>query len=72
MFTVEYILRLTALAAQSVRNKFFGIIDLIAILPTYFSLFLPGSEYLLVIGVYGFSGFSGCSSLSSTLVKLIF
>jgi voltage-gated potassium channel len=50
LFTVEYILRLICVG-RPVRyaTSFFGIIDLIAILPTYFSLFLPGSEYLLVI-----------------------
>lgn len=50
LFTVEYFLRLICVG-QPIRyaTSFFGIIDLIAILPTYFSLFLPGSEYLLVI-----------------------
>lgn len=51
-FTIEYILRLI-----SVKNRIryclsiFGIIDLLAILPTYLSLFLPGSQYLIVIRV---------------------
>jgi len=50
LFTVEYLLRLVCVG-RPIRyaTSFFGIIDLIAILPTYFSLFLPGSEYLLVI-----------------------
>lgn len=50
LFTVEYILRLICVG-RPIRyaTSFFGIIDLIAILPTYFSLLLPGSEYLLVI-----------------------
>ncbi|WP_410510090.1 ion transporter [Methanosarcina hadiensis] len=50
LFTVEYILRLICVG-RPIRyaTSFFGIIDLVAILPTYFSLFLPGSEYLLVI-----------------------
>lgn len=50
IFTMEYILRLICVG-QPIRyaRSFYGIIDLIAILPTYFSLFLPGSEYLLVI-----------------------
>lgn len=50
MFTVEYLLRLVCVG-RPVRyaTSFFGIIDLIAILPAYFSLLLPGSEYLLVI-----------------------
>lgn len=35
--------------AGTICYKFFWVIDLVAILPAYFSLFLPGSEYLLVI-----------------------
>ncbi|MGB9939463.1 ion transporter [Methanosarcina sp.] len=50
LFTVEYLLRLVCVGLPiRYATSFFGIIDLIAILPTYFSLFLPGSEYLLVI-----------------------
>ena len=30
-------------------RSFFGIVDLLAIVPTYLSLFLPGSQYLTVI-----------------------
>jgi len=50
LFTVEYILRLICVG-RPVRyaTSFFGIIDLLAILPTYLSLMLPGSQYLLVI-----------------------
>lgn len=52
IFSCEYILRILC-----VRNKwkyifsFLGIIDLMAILPAYFSLFIPGIQYLLVIRV---------------------
>ncbi|RXA21850.1 ion transporter [Methanosarcina sp. MSH10X1] len=50
LFTLEYLLRLICVG-RPIRyaTSFFGIIDLIAILPTYFSLIFPGSEYLLVI-----------------------
>lgn len=50
LFTVEYFLRLISVG-RPIRyaTSFFGIIDLIAILPTYFSLLLPGSQYLLVV-----------------------
>ena len=51
-FTVEYAARLA-----SVRSKrryalsFFGIIDLLSIIPTYLSLLLPGSQMLAIIRV---------------------
>jgi voltage-gated potassium channel len=50
LFTLEYLLRLICVG-RPIRyaTSFFGIIDLLAILPTYFSLLLPGSQYLLVI-----------------------
>jgi voltage-gated potassium channel len=50
VFTVEYALRLAAVDNQKrYVLSFFGIVDLIAILPTYVSLFLPGAQSLLVI-----------------------
>ncbi len=52
LFTIEYILRLISVRRSiSYATSFFGIVDLMAILPTYFSVFLPGSQYLLVIRV---------------------
>jgi len=50
LFTGEYALRIFCLKrpGKYIRS-FYGIIDLIAILPAYLSLFLPGSQYLLVI-----------------------
>lgn len=49
-FTLEYGLRL-ACVAQPLRyaTSFFGVVDLLAVVPTYLSLFLPGSQSLLVI-----------------------
>jgi len=52
IFTIEYALRLwciqhTALYARS----FFGIVDLVGIIPTYLSLLFAGTQYLLVIRV---------------------
>jgi voltage-gated potassium channel len=32
-------------------SSFFGIVDLLAIIPTYISLLLPGSQYLVVIRI---------------------
>ncbi|MBW1846045.1 MAG: ion transporter [Deltaproteobacteria bacterium] len=50
LFTIEYILRLYCVGRPILyARSFFGIIDLLAILPTYFSLFIPGSQYFLVI-----------------------
>jgi voltage-gated potassium channel len=50
VFTVEYVLRLISVR-RPIRyvTSFFGIIDLMAIVPTYASLFLPGAQSLLVI-----------------------
>ncbi len=49
-FTVEYILRLVCVGRPArYARSFFGIIDVLAILPTYASLFLPGARYLVVI-----------------------
>jgi len=52
LFTVEYILRLSCVGRPlSYATSFFGIIDLLAIIPTYLSVFIPGTEFLLVIRV---------------------
>ena len=32
-------------------TSFFGVVDLLAIVPTYLSIFIPGSHYLLVIRI---------------------
>jgi voltage-gated potassium channel len=50
LFTIEYVLRLLCVTRPSVyARSLFGIIDLIAILPTYLSFLLPGAQSLLVI-----------------------
>ena len=50
LFTVEYALRLASVKTPSrYARSFFGIVDVLAILPTYLSLILPGSQSLLVI-----------------------
>ncbi|MBW8034970.1 MAG: ion transporter [Planctomycetes bacterium] len=50
LFTIEYLFRLIC-AGRAIRyaKSFFGIVDLMAIVPTYLDLILPGSRYLLVI-----------------------
>ena len=50
LFTIEYLLRLSCVRKPlRYTTSFFGIIDLMAILPTYLSLFFPGAETLLVV-----------------------
>jgi voltage-gated potassium channel len=52
LFTLEYALRIFAVKQPSKYIfSFFGIIDLLAIIPTYISIFLPGTQYLLAIRV---------------------
>ncbi len=52
LFTIEYILRLISVRQPlKYATSFFGVVDLLAILPTYLSLFIPGSQYLLTIRV---------------------
>lgn len=49
-FTIEYILRLYCVyKPMKYATSFFGIIDLLAILPAYINFFIPGSHYLLSI-----------------------
>lgn len=50
LFTLEYLLRIyTTLKPQRYILSFYGVIDLLAILPTYLSLIFAGTQYLLVI-----------------------
>lgn len=49
-FTIEYILRLySTLKPIKYATSFYGIIDLLAILPTYISIFFAGTQSLIVI-----------------------
>lgn len=50
VFTVEYFLRIVLVKKPyKYIFSFFGIIDLFAIIPTYLSILLVGSQYLIVI-----------------------
>ena len=50
LFTIEYLLRLYSVRRPArYARSFFGIVDLLAILPTYLSLIIPGAQSLLVI-----------------------
>ena len=52
LFTVEYGLRLWSVKRPlRYATSFFGVIDLLAILPTYLSLLVLGGNYLIVIRV---------------------
>ena len=52
LFTVEYLLRLLSVGRPGAyATSFFGMVDLLAILPTYLSYFFPGAQYLLVIRI---------------------
>ncbi|MEJ2719637.1 MAG: ion transporter [bacterium] len=52
LFTVEYLLRLISIGRPlKYATSFFGIVDLLAVVPTYLSLVIPGSQYLLVIRI---------------------
>ncbi|MGM0564270.1 MAG: ion transporter [Pseudomonadota bacterium] len=50
LFTVEYALRIwSSEHRRQYLTSFFGVVDLLSILPTYLSLLIPGSNYLLTI-----------------------
>ena len=50
LFTVEYVLRLLCVRSPTrYARSFFGIVDLLAILPSYLSLFAPGAQSLQVV-----------------------
>jgi len=52
LFTLEYFLRIYCIKKPLLYIKsFFGIIDLLSIIPTYISLFLPASRYLSIIRI---------------------
>ncbi len=50
LFTVEYILRLLCVKRPArYATSFFGLVDLMAVVPTYLSIVIPGSQSLLTI-----------------------
>lgn len=52
VFTIEYLIRLAVVRKKTKYIfSFFGIIDLLSILPTYLSLFFIGTQYMLVIRI---------------------
>jgi len=52
LFTVEYVARLWSVSSpRAYALSFFGLIDLLAVIPTYLSLVAPGGQFLAVIRV---------------------
>ena len=52
LFTLEYILRLLAVKRPlRYALSFYGLVDLIAIVPTYLSLFIPGTQFFLTVRI---------------------
>lgn len=53
LFSIEYIFRLgCVLRPSKYALSFFGIVDLMAVVPTYISLFVSGAQTLLVIRIF--------------------
>lgn len=53
VFTVEYIARLYCVSRPfAYARSFYGIIDLMAVLPGYLSFILPGAHYLSVVRIF--------------------
>ena len=52
LFTIEYALRLSCIGRPvSYATSFYGVIDLLSIVPTYLGLIFPGGHVLLVIRI---------------------
>lgn len=52
LFSIEYVLRLwVSPKPRRYLFSFFGLVDLLSILPTYLSLFVAGTQYFLVVRV---------------------
>jgi voltage-gated potassium channel len=50
IFTIDYVIRLICVKRPSKYAKsFFGVVDLLGVIPTYLSLIFPGSHYLVAI-----------------------
>lgn len=52
LFTVEYLIRLWCIEnTRRYARSFYGVVDLLGIVPTYLSLFFADTQYLLVIRI---------------------
>jgi len=51
-FTIEYIVRLAIVERPAkYARSFFGVIDVLSVLPTYLSVFIPGAQVLLSVRI---------------------
>lgn len=52
LFTIEYLVRMWVVKSpKAYATSFFGLVDLLSIIPTYLSLIFAGAQYMLVIRV---------------------
>lgn len=52
LFAVEYLLRLATVARPWLyARSFFGIVDLVAVLPTFLAVIVPGAQYFLIVRI---------------------
>ena len=52
IFTIEYILRLITVSRPlKYATSFFGVVDLLTVIPTYLDVLFPGARFLLVIRI---------------------
>ncbi|WP_299807732.1 ion transporter [uncultured Shewanella sp.] len=52
IFTIEYLLRLYCSANPlGYARSFYGVVDLLSVLPTYLALFFPGANFTMVIRI---------------------
>jgi len=52
LFTIEYVARLWCVASRKkYALSFFGLVDLLAVIPTYLSVLIPGGEVLAVVRI---------------------
>ena len=50
LFTIEYLFRLyCSPKPKSYATSFYGVVDLLAILPTYLAIFFPGASFMGVV-----------------------
>jgi len=52
LFSIEYALRLISVKRpDKYATSFFGIVDLLTVIPTYLDIFLPGTRFLLAVRI---------------------
>ena len=52
LFTVEYAVRLWCIEhSWGYAKSFYGVVDLLSVLPTYLSLWLPGAQFFLAVRI---------------------